>query len=61
MKILKIVSVIAFAAAVILFGGYMLKEGAKDKTGPVITVESDNIEVSVSEPREALSAGSHRN
>ena len=57
MKILKIVSVIAFAAAVILFGGYMLKEGAKDKTGPVITVESDNIEVSVSEPREALLQG----
>ena len=57
MKILKIVSVIALAAAVILFGGYMLKEGAKDKTGPVITMESDNIEVSVSEPREALLQG----
>ena len=57
MKILKIVSVIAFMTAVILFGGYMLKEGAKDKTGPVITMESDNIEVSVSEPREALLQG----
>jgi len=56
-KILKIVSVIAFAAAVILFGGYMLKEGAKDKTGPVITVESDSIEVSVGDPREALLKG----
>ena len=58
MKKLKTVSIIVFILSVILFGGYTLKEKtAKDPAGPVINMESDSIEVSVSDGREALLAG----
>lgn len=58
MKILKTVSIIVFITAVILFGGYLLKEKAgQDHTGPVISVESDHIEVSIKDSRDALLAG----
>ena len=58
MKKLKTVSIVLFIAAVILFGGYVLKEKAtKDPTGPVITMESDSIEVSINDDREALLRG----
>jgi hypothetical protein len=57
-KILKTVSIIVFIAAVILFGGYVLKEKAgQDHTGPVISMESDHIEVSIADSRDALLAG----
>ena len=58
MKILKTVSIIVFIVSVILFGGYVLREKTgQDPTGPVISVESDHIEVSINASREALLAG----
>lgn len=58
MKKLKIVSIIVFILSAILFGGYIAKEKvAKDSTGPVITMDSDSIAVSINDGREALLRG----
>lgn len=58
MKILKTVSIIVFIVSVILFGGYVLREKTgHDPTGPVISVESDHIEVSINDSRDALLEG----
>ena len=58
MKKLKIVSIFVFILSAILFGGYVAKEKvAKDSTGPVITMDSDSIAVSINDGREALLRG----
>ena len=58
MKKLKIVSIIVFMLSAILFGGFIAKEKvAKDSTGPVITMDSESIAVSINDGREALLRG----
>lgn len=57
MKILKTVSIVVFIVSVILFGGYLAKENSQDQAGPEISLDSDHIQVSVKDDKEALLAG----
>lgn len=58
MKRINVLLMIVLAAAVGLFGGYLLWiHNSLDTVGPVITVDEELLEVSVADPEEALMQG----
>lgn len=58
MKRINILLLTVLAAAIALFGAYQLWiHNMLDKTGPVITIEEELLEISVSDPEDALMQG----